>query len=285
MTSMARLFVEQLCALDFARLDGECGLLGDTWLVDVELEGSLDDQGMVFDFGSVKPVVKSIVDATVDHRLLVPRRHSGLRIEESEGGLEIWFPVGERTIYHRSPPGAVCLLETEAVTPDAVSRHLQEKLRPALPASVTGISLGLREERISGPWYRYVHGLHQHQGSCQHIAHGHRSRIEILRDGRRCEATERWLADRWRDIYLGCRSDLVEEVERNGVRYYRFAYRASRGNFALEIDADHCELLASESTVECIAEYILGLLKARDRGTSYRVRAYEGVNKGAIASG
>ena len=36
---MARLFIEQLCAVDFARLDGERGLLGDTWLLDVELEG------------------------------------------------------------------------------------------------------------------------------------------------------------------------------------------------------------------------------------------------------
>lgn len=282
---MPRLFVEQLCALDFARLDPVDGLVGDTLLVDVELEGPLDDQGMVFDFGNVKPTIKNVVDATVDHRLLVPRLHPGLRVEETDRGLEIWFPIGGRTIYHRSPPDAVCLLEAEAVIPDVVSRYLQAKVRAVLPGNVTGMSLGLREERISGPWYRYVHGLHRHQGSCQHIAHGHRSRVEILRDGRRCEATERWLADRWRDIYLGCRSDLTDEVERNGVRYFRFGYQASRGKFELEIDAGRCELLAAESTVECIAEYILGLLKARDQGASYRVRAYEGVNKGAIASG
>lgn len=285
MAAMARLFVEQLCTLDFARLDGEHGLLGDTLLLDVELEGALDEQGMVLDFGDVKPAIKNIADATVDHRLLVPRLHPGLRVEENERGLELWFPAGKSTIYHRSPPSAVCLLETRAITPQAISRYLQAKLRPVLPGNITGISLGLREERISGPWYRYVHGLRQHQGNCQHIAHGHRSRIEVLRDGRRCEATERWLADRWRDVYLGCRADLVEETERNGVRYYRFAYRAPQGEFELETDADRCDLLEAESTVECIAEYILGLLKSRDGGVSYRVRAYEGVNKGAIASG
>jgi len=250
----------------------------------VELEGPLDDQGMVFDFGHVKPVIKGIVDRTVDHRLLVPRLHAGLRTEEGPRGLELWFPCGDRTIYHRSPVGAVCLLDAEAVTPDAVSRHLRSILRPALPANITGLDLGLREERIAGPWYRYVHGVRHHHGNCQHIAHGHRSRIEIYRRGRRCEATEQWLADRWRDIYIGCRQDLVEETVREGVRYYRFSYRAAQGEFELEIDADHCELLGTESTVECIAEYILSLLEDRDSGAHYRVRAYEGINKGAIAS-
>ncbi len=281
---MVRLFVEQLCALDCARLDSERGLLGDTWLLDVELEGTLDDQGMVFDFGDVKPAIKAVVDRAVDHRLLVPRLHPGLRVEEGADGLRLWFPWGDRTLYHRSPPDAVCLLEAETISTDVVSRHLQDLIRPVLPDNVTGLSLGLREERISGPWYRYAHGLRLHPGNCQHIAHGHRSRIEILRDGRRCEATERWLADRWRDIYLGCRADLVEETERDGIRYYRFRYQAPQGEFEMEIDADRCELLDAQSTVECIAEYILGLLESRDGGANYQVRAYEGINKGAVAS-
>lgn len=282
---MARLFVEQLCAVDVARLDGEAGLVGDTWLLDVELAGALDEQGMVFDFGDVKPTVKRIVDATVDHRLLVPRGQPGLKIEDSDRETEIWFPCRGQTLYHRSPPGAVCFVDAAAVTPDAVSRLLDSLVRPALPGNVTGLSIGLREENIPGPWYRYVHGLRRHQGNCQHIAHGHRSRIEIYRDGRRCEATERWIAERWRDIYLGCRADLVDQYDRDGIRYHRFAYRAAQGEFELEIGADRCELLDAESTVECIADHILGLLKTREADVHYRVRAYEGVNKGAIAAG
>ncbi|MGD8773188.1 MAG: 6-pyruvoyl tetrahydropterin reductase, partial [Gammaproteobacteria bacterium] len=117
------------------------------------------------------------------------------------------------------------------------------------------------------------------------IAHGHRSRIEIFREGRRCEATERWLADRWRDIYLGCRKDLAGEISREEIRYYRFFYTAAQGSFELEIEADRCELLDAESTVECLADHILGLVKSRDPGVEFRVRAYEGVNKGAIATG
>ncbi len=282
---MARLFVEQLCAMDFARLDGQRGLVGDTWILDVELEGNLDEQGMVLDFGQVKPTIKAAVDATADHRLIVPGRHPGLRADSADGEIRLEFAYDDRVLFHRSPADAVCLIDAESVTPNAVARHLQHTILPILPGNVTGLRLGLREETISGPWYRYAHGLRQHQGNCQRIAHGHRSRIEILRNGKRCEASERWLADRWRDAYLGCREDLASELQRDGVRYYVFRYRAPQGEFELTIDADRCELLDSESTVECISEHILRLLKAREPNESFRVRAYEGINKGAMSEG
>lgn len=282
---MARLFVEQLCALDFARLDPEHGLLGDTWILDVELEGSLDEQGMVLDFGRVKPAIKSVADATVDHRLLVPLQAAGLRMEESANEVRLWFDYAGGTLYHRSPREALCLLETPVVSAPAVAAYLKRALAPSLPDTVTGIRLGLREEEIAGPWYRYAHGLRQHEGNCQRIAHGHRSRIKILRDGRRCEATERWIADRWRDVYLGCRRDLLETVESGPVLRYRFGYSAPQGEFELLIAASCCELLESESTVECIAEHVLDLLKTREPGPRFHVRAYEGLNKGAIAEG
>jgi 6-pyruvoyl-tetrahydropterin synthase len=282
---VARLFVEQLCALDFARLDPEHGLLGDTWILDVELEGSLDHQGMVLDFGRVKPTIKSVADATVDHRLLVPVDAPGLRMEQSGGEVRLWFDFTGGSIFHRSPAQALCLLDSPVVTTDVVADHLVQAAMRSLPATVTQIRLGLREENIAGPWYRYAHGLRQHEGNCQRIAHGHRSRVEIFRDGRRCEATERWLADRWRDIYLGCREDLHETVEAETGLVYRFSYRAPQGEFELLIAADRCELLETESTVERIADHVLGLLKAREPGVRFTVRAYEGLNKGAIAEG
>ncbi len=282
---MARLFVEQICALDFARLDSEHGLLGDTWILDLELEGALDDQGMVLDFGRVKPTLKSVADIHVDHRLLVPVRAPGLRLEEDGGEVRLWFEHAGGSLYHRSPREALCLLDSPVVSASVVAAHLRDLLAPSLPDTVTGVRLGLREEDIAGPWYRYAHGLRQHGGNCQRIAHGHRSRIRILRDGRRCEATERWVADRWRDIYLGCRRDLVETVAAGPALRYRFAYSAPQGDFELLIAANRCELLESESTVECIAGHILGLLKTREPGSRFCVRAYEGLNKGAMAEG
>ncbi|WP_020648452.1 6-carboxytetrahydropterin synthase [Solimonas variicoloris] len=276
---MSCLFVEQLTVIDCAYLDAVRGLVGESWIVDVELDGALDGQSMVLDFGEVKKRLKRAIDASLDHSLLVPRRAPGLQLNADGERLRLRFEAAPGLYEHVSPTAAVSLVDAAAITPDAVAAHLRPILAAHLPANVARLGLHLRSEHIDGAYYHYVHGLKKHAGLCQRIAHGHRSRIEVRVDGARDGALERDVAERWRDIYLGTREDIVAR----GDGRIRFAYTAREGRYELALPEARCDLLDTDSTVEQIAAHLAARLAPSRPGRALAVRAYEGVMKGAIA--
>jgi 6-pyruvoyl-tetrahydropterin synthase len=277
---MTRLFVDHLTVIDCAYLDARRGLVGESWIVDLELEGALDDQGMVLDFGEVKKKLKKAVDAVADHKLLVPGRAPELDLVLSGSGSGLAFRADTGAIEHQSPARAICNVPAPAITPEAVAAVIEPALMKAVPESVAAARVRLRNEAIAGSYYHYTHGLKKHAGHCQRIAHGHRSRLSIAVNQKRDERLERHWADRWRDIYLGTASDIVS----HGKGRIRFEYRAGEGEFELELPVERCDLLQTDSTVERIAEHLCAQVAAERPGSAVEVRAYEGVMKGAIAT-
>lgn len=276
---MTRLFVEQLTIIDCAYLDAQRGLVGESWIADLELDGELDGQGMIFDFGEVKKKLKKALEDVADHKLVVPGGSPLLNLVRSGENSGLTFKAATGVIEHQGPLSALCVLDSDAVTAETLAAKLHGALRKALPQNVTGAVVNLRNEAVTGAYYHYTHGLKKHAGHCQRIAHGHRSRLQIFVNGKRDERQERLWADRWRDIYLGTSADVVA----HGKNRIRFAYRSSEGEFELELPADRCDLLAADSTVERIAEHIAARVAEERPQTSIEVRAYEGVMKGAIA--
>jgi 6-pyruvoyl-tetrahydropterin synthase len=277
---MTRLFVEQLTVIDCAFLDAQRGLVGESWIVDLELEGELDDQGMVLDFGEVKKKLKKAVDQVADHKLVVPGRAPELDLVLSGAGSGLSFRAATGAIEHQAPAKALCSIDAAQVTTATLAAHLHQALQKAVPANVTAVRLALRHERIDGSYYHYTHGLKKHAGQCQRIAHGHRSKLQISVDGRRDERLERVWADRWRDIYLGTSADIVS----HGKGRIRFAYESTEGEFELELPVERCDLLQTDSTVERIAEHLAAQVAGERPGASVEIRAYEGVMKGAVAT-
>lgn len=277
---MPRLFVEQLTVIDCAYLDAARGLVGESWIVDIELHGDLDGQSMVLDFGEVKKRLKRAIDGSVDHSLLVPRMAPELSLETVHDRIALRFAAATGLIEHRSPACALSLIDAPAISADAVVAHLAPRLQAVLPDSVSGLDLQLRQEQIDGAYYHYVHGLKKHAGLCQRIAHGHRSRIDIRVDGRRDVELEQRIAGDWRDIYLGSREDIVTHA---GGRI-GFAYTSAEGHYQLTLPEHRVDLLDTDTTVEQIATHLAQRLAPSHPGATLQVRAYEGVMKGAIAA-
>lgn len=280
---MSTLFVERLTVLDFCFLDARRGLLGESWLLDVELTGRLDAEGMVLDFGDVKRQVKRHADEYYDHKLIVPSRYDACRVYADGASAEVHFRTADGAVLlHRSPADALYLIDAPAVTPETVAADFVATLKPQLPPNVDSVGIRLYPEITADAFFHYGHGLKHHVGNCQRIAHGHRSRIEIHRDGRRDTALEAEWAERWGDIYIGSREDLVDELDDGGIQYHHYRYTSGQGRFELRVPAAQSYVIDTDSTIENLAQHVADRLRGEQPAHRFEVRAFEGIGKGAI---
>jgi 6-pyruvoyl-tetrahydropterin synthase len=283
---MTILFVNRLTVIDCSYLSPTRGLVGESWQADIELDGDLDYQGMVLDFGEVKRSIKRMIDRQFDHKLLVPADYPDLQLADYPEGVHLSFVLeDERVIEHRSPRDAIRLIPGERIAADRLAQVVGDYLLPHTPENVNSIRVRLWPEQVEGSYYHYSHGLKHHDGNCQRIAHGHRSRIEILRNGHRDLALEQAWASRWSVIYIGTRADLIGVSQYNKLEYYEFGYRSPQGNFGLTLPKDSCYLIDTDSTVENIAQHVADRLKSDFPDDRFKVYAFEGVDKGAVGIG
>jgi len=275
-----QLFVDRLTNIDCSYLHPDHGIEGESWLVDIVLAGELDDASMIMDFGLVKKRIKALIDYTVDHCLLVPGKSAALHNwQQQSGQVELrWQDHAGRSWELASPAQALCRIETDAITPQTVAVYLQHMLHDNLPDGIEVADIQLYTPQIEGPYYHYSHGLKKHDGNCQRIAHGHRSRLEIWRNGEPDgETTAAW-ASRWAHIYLVSQEDIISQEGGQLIS----GYDAPQGTFRLSAPRECCDVLPYDSTVERIAQHIAETLKTHDSASEWRVKAYEGIGKGAL---
>ncbi len=302
-----QLFVNDLTVIDFSYLHEQRGIVGESWIVDVLLDGSLNEQSMVLDFGIVKKQIKAIIDDAVDHKLLLPMMNTQqLTISNSErAGHEFVDFTCERANYFlQSPNCAFAKIPAETITLEAVTEYLVHIIKAQLPQNVAGLTLTLRPEQIDGFYYHYTHGLKKHDGNCQRIAHGHRSKIQLYKNNIRSIKLEKEWCQRWQDIYIASNCDrvnkadielsahantLIEKIDlpteaNEQSTYQYFSYYAPQGRFDIAVSDNVLDEVDCDSTVELLADYIARQLKAEHSDDEIKVIAYEGVAKGAIAS-
>ncbi|GAM68551.1 NADPH dependent preQ0 reductase [Vibrio sp. JCM 19236] len=290
-----KLFVRDLTVIDSSYLCPQRGMVGESWILDVVMSGELNEMSMVLDFSRVKKQIKQIVDEYIDHRLIVPSQNPAIRTEPTKPGYSTVDLLREDNSLHlHCPDEAYCFIDTEHITIESVTQHVYDVLKGKLPENVQGLEITLRHEDISGPFYHYSHGLKKHDGNCQRIAHGHRSPVELLVNGKRDLELEQEWAERWKDIYLGSQEDECELADLNlspaansltEMTHHAFRYTAPQGEFELAIARSDVEMIDTDTTVELLAQYIAEEVSfSIEPDSTLEVVAYEGVGKGAMAS-
>ena len=292
-----QLFVNDLTVIDFSYCCSARGIVGESWIVDVLLDGSLNEMSMVLDFAVVKKQIKAIIDDAVDHKLLLPMLDQSICVEVSpkRAGHEfVNFTSKQGGYYLQSPSCAFAKIDSEQIDIASVTAYLTNIILALLPKNVEGLTLNLRPENIDGAYYHYTHGLKLHDGNCQRIAHGHRSKIHIYKNGKRSAALEEVWSLRWQDIYLASEADrmTLKDIELSDTAlanltpdHQLFSYFAPQGRFDIAVSGNILDVVDCDSTVELLADFIVRQLKQQAPKDEFKVVAFEGVAKGAIANG
>lgn len=280
---MREIFVRQVTVIDYAVLDGDAGLIGESDIVDVALKGELNDDAMIFDFGLIKRQIKTVLDDKIDHRLLVPISHPNLVCAEHSGQREVIQYLGDDEILKYSAPAcAVAWFPTAEITRSFLAHQCAELIQATLPDNIVKVEVNLRRdtEEKAGASLTYSHGLRNHQGNCQRLVHGHLSRLRIDIDGNRATELEKQWASLLSNQYIGSQPDCVSSFTMAEREFLQFWYRTAQGPFFLEIPTERCYLIDSHTTVEMIAEHLLKQISLDYPTRHISVTLDEGLGKG-----
>jgi len=279
---MQSLFVDNLTVIDFAYFHPCRGIVGESLILDVELFGELNNEGMLFDFSFVKKRIKSTVDALIDHKFLVAREQANAQIDDDQNRLKLVLNTNKlERFVHVSPHQAVYFVKGNEITPRTIAAEIKSEVVKILPNNVSEVKITLRSEPDEGCFYHYSHGLKKHFGDCQRIAHGHRSKIKVWIDGQYSEHWSAHVALIWKDIYLATEADIKDRISIESLDYLVFEYHANQGLFQLTIPERRCFLMKTDTTVELIATFLAEYIKQKCVNAKIKVQAYEGVDKGA----
>ncbi|SME87723.1 6-carboxytetrahydropterin synthase [Pseudobacteriovorax antillogorgiicola] len=292
------LFIKDVDRIDCATFDPSVGVTGKSWYVDVEVGGALDDNGFVYDFSLLKKLVKKILKETVDHALLIPIKSSSVEFE-SAGDNERWTLsaktklIGNNSTWtYECPKGSVYPVRSLKITRNIIEQECTKLVRHRLPNTIQKVAVKLRKEEgdAHSTFFRYTHGITGHEGLCQRLFHGHRSRVEVFVADERRTDLERYVAhDLFGSIvHIASVDQVTSGVYEPGMRMNRdesvsLAYTGSLGTYKAEIPLSRTFFVKSFTSIESITTEVAMHLKERFHiQAPVRVHCYEGIDKGAI---
>ncbi len=128
-------------------------LHGHNYRAKVELEGELGENGYVWDFVTLKKLMRRLVDE-LDHRMLLPLHNSALRLTEQGDGIEVLYKES-RYVF---PKRDVVLLPIPNTTAEMLAQYLagrvKEELRRAGGGALRALAVEVEESFGQSAWCR-----------------------------------------------------------------------------------------------------------------------------------
>jgi 6-pyruvoyl-tetrahydropterin synthase len=299
---LSGIFLRDVSRFDCAIFDPGLGVIGQSWNVDINLLGPIDEQGFVHDFGTLKGLISQTLKASLDHALIIPIGSQGIMYAETPEG-ELWrFQAKSRnggpdnTWEYRCPKGAVYPIRSVALRPAVIEQEIARLLRHRLPDSVHQITAKLREETIDATQatYRHTHGILSHAGFCQRLFHGHRNRVEVYAGAERRPDLEQWVARELlgANVHVSTPAQVKSGGHPIGTRgkpedTITIGGTGSLGYYEAVLPADRVFMVETETSCECTGRQILKALKEREKNSREKLRVicFEGIGKGSLVEG
>lgn len=293
------IFLNEITRIDCAVFDPSKGILGQSWKVDLAITGPLTENGFVFDFSSLKKLVRQVLKSSVDHALIIPINSQNVQFKGMPSS-ECWTlksktakSASEHQWTYLSPNGAVFPTRSVVVNRQVLEQEISKSLRHRLPTEISNISVQIRDEELEATeaTFRYTHGIAGHEGMCQRLMHGHRCRIQIFVGEERRPDLEHYIARDVMDTNVHFttpsqfrRGEIPVGRKGNRGETITIGYTGSHGEFEATLPAERVFVVDRETSIECITFEIARLIK-REENTTEKVRVvcYEGIDKGAVA--
>lgn len=140
----------------FITYGDQCEALhGHNYRVTTELEGELDPNAYVFDFVTLKGIMRRLVNE-IDHRMLLPLENPRIQVEADDDEVRVTYLEKERR--YLFPREDVVLLPIPNTTAEMLARHLARRLREELAemgaTNISAITIGVEEAFGQTAWYR-----------------------------------------------------------------------------------------------------------------------------------
>lgn len=287
------LFIKDIDRLDCAVFDPSIGVVGQSWYVDIEVTGQLDENGFVYDFSHLKKLVKSVLKSSLDHALIIPVQSTHVHYQETASG-EMWHLKAKTRLTgldsdwtYQCPKGAVYPIRAVKISKEIIEQECARLIRHRLGESIGKVSVKFRAELGAGAdsFFRYTHGITDHQGLCQRLFHGHRSKIEVYVSGDRRRDLEQYLAHDLfgSSIHIASRSQVVKnDNDKDDV--ICLVYQGTLGHYKAKLPSNRVFFVNEQTSIERISQQLVKLLGEKiGQSKGVKVVCYEGIDKGASA--